>query len=358
LSPSGQEGDLTEALRAAVLAAVEARRPISIRGSGSKAFLGPAGEGEPLAVAGHRGILHYDPSELVITARAATPLAEIEAALSAERQMLAFEPPHFGPGATLGGTLACNLSGPRRPYVGAARDFVLGARILNGRGEVLRFGGEVMKNVAGYDLSRLMAGAFGTLGVLLDLSLKVLPRPEMETTLYQDADAATALERFHAWARLPLPISAAAHQGERLYLRLSGTAAGIASARERIGGEVLEQGADFWLALREQQLAFFVDPRPLWRLSLPSAAELVAPEGEHLIDWGGAQRWLKTQAEPAAVRSLAMRLGGHASLYSGWPGEVQRFHPLAPGLARLHQRIKASLDPLRLLNPGRLTAEL
>jgi glycolate oxidase FAD binding subunit len=349
--------DLTDQLRQQVSAALDTGTAFSIIGSGSKSFLGNRCDGEPLAVSGHSGIVHYDPTELVVTARTGTRLADLEDILAAQGQMLACESPRFGPEATIGGTLACNLSGPRRPYAGALRDFVLGTRIINGRAEVLRFGGEVMKNVAGYDLSRLMAGAMGTLGVVLDVSLKVLPRPETSLTLVQQCTAAEALVRFHQWAQRPWPISAAAYLDGRLRLRLEGTAGGVATARAAIGGEADPGGDAFWMALREHQMPFFQDPLPLWRLSVPSNAA-IERLGETLLDWGGAQRWLKSDLPAERVRHAAAAAGGHATLYRGLPELQERLQPLPDPLVRLHRNLKQALDPQRVFNPGRLYPDL
>jgi len=220
----------TQTIREQVSAAAAGHTALAIEGGGSKRFLGRGVAGQPLPVGAHRGIIDYTPSELVISARAGTPLAELEATLAAEGQMLAFEPPHFGAAATLGGTIACGLSGPRRPYAGAARDFVLGVNCINGQGDYLRFGGQVMKNVAGYDLSRTLTGSFGTLAVLLDVHLKVLPRPEREITLLQPCTVAEAITRCNHWAGQPLPLSGACHFDHQLLIRLSGTARGVAAA--------------------------------------------------------------------------------------------------------------------------------
>ncbi|HYQ73479.1 MAG TPA: glycolate oxidase subunit GlcE, partial [Gammaproteobacteria bacterium] len=262
------EQTLVEQLQAATAAGM----PLVVRGGGSKSFFGRRCEGQPCLVGGHTGVIDYTPAELVISARAGTPLAELEAVLAQEGQMLAFEPPHFGSTATLGGTIACGLSGPRRPYAGAARDFVLGVRCINGKGERLRLGGQVMKNVAGYDLSRLLTGSLGTLAVLLDIHLKVLPRPEADITLQQTCTAEEAVLRCNRWAGQPLPVSGACHIDDRLYLRLSGSARGVAAAARTIGGDALHECADFWQALREQQLPFFQGDSPLWRLSVQPAA--------------------------------------------------------------------------------------
>jgi len=330
--------------------------PLCIRGGGSKAFYGRACVGKPLDVAGHTGVVSYEPTELVITARAGTPLTEIEAMLAAKGQVLPFEPPHFGAGATLGGMLAAGLSGPRRPWSGAVRDAVLGVKLINGRGEVLRFGGQVMKNVAGYDVSRLMAGSLGTLGVILEASIKVLPRPAAEVTLALEADAESAARRLLDWARQPLPLSASLHHDGRLRLRLCGAEQGVAAARALIGGEVVDSA--IWTEAREQRLAFFQTDRPLWRLSLPSAAPAFALPGETLVEWGGAQRWLVSEAAPETIRARVQAAGGHATWFRNHDGAAPVFQPLAAPLLALHRSIKRALDPLGLFNPGRLYPDL
>lgn len=348
--------DLSQPLADAVRAAHEARTPLRITGGGSKRMRCRPVAGIPLDVRAHCGIVHYEPTELVMTARAGTPLLDIEDALDEHEQMLAFEPPHLGATATLGGTIACGLSGPRRPYAGAARDFVLGARIINGRGEVMRFGGEVMKNVAGYDVSRLMAGAYGTLGVLLDVSIKVLPKPRAEMTLAQEASAAQAIQRANAWAGTPLPLSAVCHDGTRLYVRLSGTEEALAAAHAKIGGDIIEHGAIIWRDLREQSLPFFSSQVNVWRLSvLPASAPISLP-GEWLLDWGGAQRWLKSDAPPETIRAAAESAGGHATCFD--PRHGASFHPLPANLLALHRRLKDAFDPSHILNCGALYPEI
>ena len=345
--------DHTAQLIDAVRAAVAARRALRIVGGNSKAFFGcstPAAE--ILAVATHRGIINYEPQELIITARAGTPLSEIKATLSQHGQMLAFEPPHYGAHATLGGTIACNLSGPRRPYAGAARDFVLGVEIINGRGEHLRFGGQVMKNVAGYDISRLMTGALGTLGVLLSITLKVLPRAAATLTLRHATSVAAALERMNSWAGKPLPISATAFDGATLYTRLEGTETAVRAARLKLGGE-LDAQEDYWLSVREQTHGFFHDPRPLWRLALPPASAPVAIHGKYFVEWNGALRWLYSDAPAEKIRAAVMHCGGHATLFRG-EARNEAFHPLAAPLAQLHRNLKAAFDPHGIFNPGRM----
>ncbi|MDN5863025.1 MAG: glycolate oxidase subunit GlcE, partial [Salinisphaera sp.] len=266
------------------------------------------------------------------------------------------EPPHFGAQATLGGTIAAGLSGPRRPYSGAARDFVLGTRILNGRGESLHFGGQVMKNVAGYDLSRLMVGAMGTLGVLLEVSLKVLPRPALEATLVQEIDQAQAIRRMNELAGRPLPLSAAYWEEDRLYLRLSGAGSAVAAAQAKIGGEALDS-TNLWQQLRELQTDFLAHATTLWRISLPPATPPLDLPGAAAIDWGGAQRWLAGEADPRIIRAAAESAGGHATLFRG-NGQAPRIHPLPDALMGIHRRLKQALDPAGILNPGRLYPDL
>jgi glycolate oxidase FAD binding subunit len=353
-----RDADTGTELQEAVRAAAAHGSPLHIRGGGTKDFYGRRTNGHTLDVGRHRGILAYEPTELVLTARAGTPLADIETALAGKNQMLGFEPPSFGPSATLGGTIACGLSGPRRPWTGSARDFVLGATILNGRGERLRFGGQVMKNVAGFDVSRLMAGALGTLGVLLEVSLKVLPRPETEQTLALVMSPNRAISAMNEWGRQPLPLSAAAHAGDTLYIRISGADSAVRAARARIGGEPVAQGADFWRELNEQRRQFFAGETPLWRLSLPPATPPMALPGKWLIDWGGAQRWLMADVPAADVRRAATDAGGQATLFRGGDRAGEVFPPLPPALAALHRRVKQSFDPAGILNPGRLYPDL
>jgi glycolate oxidase FAD binding subunit len=348
--------DSSTEIRARVIDAVERRAPLAILGGGTKHFLGREAQGEPLALGDHRGVIDYHPEELVLTARAGTPLSELETLLAEQGQMFAFEPPHFGAAATLGGTIAANLSGPRRAYAGAARDFVLGVRVVNGRGEILRFGGEVMKNVAGYDLSRLVTGAMGTLGVILDVSLKVLPRPRETMTLVQSLASRAAVEALCRWAAAPLPISASCIEEGQIYVRLSGTTSALAKARATIGGEVLDGADTFWLEVREQRRPFFGGDAPLWRISLAPAATLDLP-GAQLIEWGGALRWLRSDAPAKTIRDAAPKQGGHAMLFRSPVRSLEPYHPLPDALLQLHKRVKAAMDPHGIFNRGRMYAE-
>jgi glycolate oxidase FAD binding subunit len=342
--------DHAQTLAEKVREAVANKSPLAIRGSGSKRFLTNDLTGTPLDVTEHRGIVSYEPTELVITARAGTPLNEIEAALAAKNQMLGFEPPHFGPGATLGGTLACGLSGPRRPYAGSARDFVLGTRVINGKGDVLKFGGEVMKNVAGFDVSRLMVGSRGTLGVILEASLKVLPKPAMEITLAFEMPADEAIRKMNTWAGQPLPLSAAAHSGDTLHVRLSGTESGVRAAQRKLGGELQSQGALFWEELREHRRGFFQDGAPLWRLSLPAATPHLDLPGKWLLDWGGAQRWLLSDTSVEDIHRMSEAAGGYATLFRAPQAGSMRNTELAAPVQKLQKNIKQALDPVSILN--------
>jgi len=340
------------------------REKVALRivGGDSKSFYGNPSEGEILSVSGHTGIVEYEPNELVITVRAGTPLKEIKDQLAVHGQMLAFEPPSFGDSATIGGTMACGFSGPRRFSDGSARDFILGCKVLTGKGEVIEFGGRVIKNVAGYDVSRLMVGAMGTLGVLLEVSLKVLPVPEKEITLAVGAKVNESIDVMNARAGQALPLTAACYDGEAILMRFSSTEKGIQHALSRVAGDELKQGPQFWQELNEQEHFFFKEDVPLWRLSLAPATLHLGIPGSWLFDWGGGLRWLKTDAAPRDVRDAVEAEGGHATLFryhemwrSALDGkqDVSVFHPLPPGLGKLHHKLKAAFDPERILNRHR-----
>lgn len=353
---------IAEQFRQQIRAASAAGKPLRLRGGGTKDWYGQQLAGEVLDTRAYAGIIDYEPTELVITARCGTPLAEIEAALAARNQMLAFEPPHFGPGATVGGVVACALSGPRRASAGAVRDFVLGTVLLDGHGERLAFGGQVMKNVAGYDVSRLLAGSLGTLGLILEVSLKVLPLPLREATLRLDCAEIAALRLLNEWAGKPLPISASCWHDGVLSVRLSGAEAAVSAALQSLGGAVLspDDAAAFWQSLREQTHAFFAGAGSLWRLSLPPHASAMILKGRQLIEWGGAQRWLKLDGDADAAGSARIRqavaaAGGHATLFRGGDKAVGVFHPLAPAIATIHQRLRQAFDPAGIFNPHRMT---
>ncbi|HEY4374556.1 MAG TPA: glycolate oxidase subunit GlcE [Burkholderiales bacterium] len=356
----------TDHFSQAIRTAAETGKPLRIRGGDSKDFYGQALAGDVLDTRGYAGIVDYEPTELVITARCGTPLAAIEAELARHKQMLAFEPPHFGADATVGGMVASGIAGPRRAaqglYYGSVRDHVLGVKLMNGEGEALAFGGTVMKNVAGYDVSRVIAGSLGTLGLILDVSLKVLPCPVASRSLRLALNEAMALSKLCEWGGQPLPIGASAwHDGE-LCLRLEGADAAVKSAAARLGGEAVPQAeADtYWQGLREQTDGFFAGDAPLWRLSVPATAPAITLPGKELIEWGGAQRWFKTGAPEAALRAAAKQAGGHATLFrAGHAGKdmLSVFTPLEPVQARLQRNLKQAFDPRGIFNPGRLYRE-
>jgi glycolate oxidase FAD binding subunit len=352
------DADQTHPLQQAVCAAHANGQQLEITGGGSKRWYGRVPTGERLDVSGHAGILNYQPTELVLTARAGTKLSEIAKALDEHGQRLGFDPPYFGDSATLGGVIACGLSGPRRPYAGSARDFVLGCKIINGRGEALRFGGEVMKNVAGFDVARLMAGSLGTLGVLLEISLKVLPHRIAEHTVTLDASFADAVSIMNRWASTPLPITAIMVDGRRIYFRICATPSAVSKTMREISGARYDDGLRLWKDLREHRLPFFDDDRPLWRLSVPANSPHPVVAGANhddwLIGWGGAQRWLKSELPAGSIVQAASSAGGHATLFRGGDRESEVFAPLPAPLFALHQRLKAAFDPAGILNPGRM----
>lgn len=310
-----------------------------------------------LNISQHSGIINYDPTELVITARAGTSLKTIKQVLAENRQMLAFEPPDFAGSATLGGTIACNFSGPRRAYSGAVRDYVLGTRVINGKAEILSFGGEVMKNVAGYDVSRLMVGAMGTLGVILEASIKVVPMPENEITLVQDIDIVTALSKLHDWSALPLPISASCFYQHKLYIRFSGTEKSLLTAEQKIGGEICNDARAFWSSIKEQTHDFFNNELSLWRISLASNTVPLTLEADILYEWGGALRWLKSDQSQVVVRESCEKLNGHTTLFRSLEVRDEVFQKLPQPLLKLHQNLKYAFDPHGIFNIGRLYGE-
>ena len=363
-SPANAIASIADRVRSAAAAGT----PLRIRGGGSKDFYGQALTGEVLDTAALAGVSSYEPSELVVTAGAGTPLVELEALLSGHGQCLPFEPPHFGGKATVGGMVASGLSGPARACAGAVRDFVLGLQLVNGKGEHLTFGGQVMKNVAGYDVSRLMAGAMGTLGLITEVSLKVLPVAPAEVTLRFECSQAQALQRLNAWGGQPLPLSASCWLEENgtgtLYLRLRGAIAAVEAACKTLaasGGERKENVAADWHACRDQQLPWFTerpDTHDLWRLSVPQTAPVLNLPEPPLIEWHGALRWVRAGAEHApALRDAAAAAGGHATLFRAAAlggSSIARFDALKPPLDRIHRQLMHEFDPARIFNPGRM----
>jgi glycolate oxidase FAD binding subunit len=356
-----------DALIHRVRAARADRTALDLRGGGTKAFYGEAPAGEPLDLRGLAGISSYEPSELVVTVRAGTSLADLEAALAEHGQCLPFEPPRFAPGGTVGGMVAAGLAGPARAVAGGLRDYVLGATLLNGRAELLSFGGQVMKNVAGYDVSRMLAGSMGVLGVICEVSLKVLPVAPASVTLRFELDEGRALKQLNVWAGQPLPLSASAWWDGMLVLRLAGARAAVAAAQQQLGGEVIAPGLAqaFWTGLRDQTDEFFEGAKKavdggaaLWRLSLPPTNGPLKLPGQQLLEWGGAQRWLCTPVPAAQVRDAAVAAGGHATLFRSNDKSAGVLTPLKPPLDRIHRELKTAFDPDRLFNPGRLYPDL
>jgi glycolate oxidase FAD binding subunit len=338
-----------------IMSATRSGTALRIRGNGTKDWYGQELNGELLDTTAYSGIISYDPTELVVTARAGTNLREIGKALAEKKQMLAFEPPRFDGLATVGGIVASGLSGPRRQAVGSVRDFVLGTVLMDGKGETLHFGGQVMKNVAGYDVSRLLTGSLGTLGLILEVSLKVLPRPFAQHSLQFAMNEQDALHQLNVWGGQPLPLSASCWVNGNLYVRLSGAQAAVDAAIAKMGGTDLPEAENFWDGVREQTHTFFSEPQQaLWRLSLPTVAPPLALPGEQMIEWGGALRWLRTTADAETIRSVAANAGGHVTLYKGGDKSVGVFQPLAPAVARIHHNLKQAFDPAGIFNPRRM----
>ena len=348
-----RDRDDTERLLAAVASAAANDDPLAICGRGSKTFLGPPAVGDMLAVGDHCGVIDYRPDELVLTARAGTKLAEVRRTLASRDQMMAFDAPTFAGEGSLGGAVATGLSGPGRPWYGAVRDVVLGITLINGRAERLKFGGQVMKNVAGYDVSRLMAGAFGTLGVLLDISIKVMPRPQYESTRVFALDQDTAHANVIAWARTPLPLSATCHVDGVLSVRLSGTEKGVRAAATTLGGEELAHAGEFWDSVRDQTHRFFGGGR-CYRVAVPPAAKYPALDGVWFTEWGGAQRWFRSNAPMEQIDLAVRRLGGHLTEFRQPSGP----QPFDKGALKYYRRLKDAFDPKAILNRGRLFQEI
>ena len=358
--------DQTATLQERIQLAHSNNEPVCIVGGNSKPFLGQCNATHAQLPASslintseHSGVVGYEPTELVITVRSGTSMQALEALLSEHNQMLPFEPPVFNNG-TIGGVLACGLSGPARAFSGSARDYVLGMHVINGQAQVLKFGGEVMKNVAGYDAARLHVGAYGTLGLLLQTSMKVLPKPEAELTVQHELETPFDTTQLQRLFRRPLPITAASIDQHIQTIRLSGSESAVSAAAKMIGGETVQQGQDYWRSIRELQHTFFQDDRPLWRISVPDFAEPLKLDGDSFYDWGGAQRFVKTDAPAQSVFSAAANANGHASCYSAdrLASDVPAFQPITGSMAKLQSRVRDSFDAQRLFNRGRFHPEL
>jgi glycolate dehydrogenase FAD-binding subunit len=357
-SASSDMSDVLAGWQERIRHAAAANNPLRIVGRGTKDFYGQELRGEPFETLAFAGIVDYDPTELVITARCGTPLVEIEDALRDAGQMLGFEPPRFGRAATLGGCVAAGLSGPRRPYAGAVRDLVLGVRLLDGRGDDLSFGGRVMKNVAGFDVSRLFAGSLGTLGVVLEVSLKCQPLPRVEASRVLELTGDQAIRRMNEWGGQPLPISATCFYEGRLHVRFAGAQSAVAAAVREVGGAALSEPDAFWCSLREQEHAFFrADPQaPLWRLSVRTTAPFADLGGAQLVEWGGGLRWLRAspQTDAARLRLWAREHAGHATIYRAGDKSAGAFQRPAEPLLRIQRELKSAFDPRGIFNPQRM----
>jgi glycolate oxidase FAD binding subunit len=334
--------------------------PVKIIGGNSKAFYGHAVDALDIDVSGHSGIVDYDPAELVITLRAGCKLKEVESLLAEKSQMFGFEPPHFGDEATIGGMVASGLTGPRRAFSGAIRDFILGVKLLNGRGEIVNFGGRVIKNVAGFDVSRLMVGALGTLGILLEVSIRVIPKFEAETTLlFEHSDAQAHIDWINQQRRLPYPISASVWYQGQTKIRLSGSQQGIDSACQDLGGDNKIESDETWSGLKEQSHSFFGQVKTIARVSVPSVEPDFLTAESQLIEWGGAQRWIEApQARLDQLKQQAQYHRGTVCAYRGYDSHVDMFHSPTEAIMALHRNLKSSFDPAGIFNPGRLYAGL
>jgi glycolate oxidase FAD binding subunit len=357
-----QNYDNTDYLISQVKDAYSKKLPLQIVAGNSKIFYGRKISYKEITLNSHSGVINYEPSELVITVRAGTPLSEINTELEKNSQMLAFEPPSYNSNSTIGGTIACGLSGSRRPFTGAARDFVLGTRILNGKGELLKFGGEVIKNVAGYDTSRLMTGALGTLGVLLDVSIKVIPRPEYEVTLIQTLSLDSALNQMTYLKRQTHPISGLAYCFNHLFIRLSGTQNTVKNSVRSIGGDYYSNSKsdlDFsWNKFDNHTLKFFNSERALWRISVKPNTPKLNIKGECFYNWAGAERWITSNCKNTEIFNTVAAVNGHATLYRFGDRTNDIFQPLPAALLKIHQELKKSFDPENILNPGKLYSEI
>ncbi len=340
-----------------VLNAVKNKQALAISGTNSKSFYGNKIDGESLSLRDYQCVIQYEPTELYITAKAGTSLRAIEQILTESGQLLAFEPPQFNDG-TIGGAVASGLSGPARPYLGAVRDFVLGVKCINGKGELLSFGGQVMKNVAGYDVSRLLTGSLGTLGVILEVTLKVLPVPRFEASYLKQMSFDDAKTILNELASQPVPFSATAYDGENLYLRLSGHQPSIEKLINELKFDALANAESFWASIRNHSHAFFKTSKNLWRLSLPIIHKPDFADEPFFMDWGGAQYWLATDHPAEYVFDLARKYQGSATLFYDRTNCTDKFQPLSREMLALQRRIKMAFDPNNILNPGRMYSEI
>ncbi|CZF86000.1 glycolate oxidase subunit GlcE [Grimontia marina] len=347
--------DITSNLLEQVQDAVADKAALNLIGGNTKHFIGREPVGQAVSLKNHTGVISYRPSELVITARAGTTIAEIQAQLAKNNQTLVGEPPAFNGKATLGGSVAAGISGASRPFWGSLRDAILGVKLINGYGEHLRFGGQVMKNVAGYDVSRLQAGAFGAFGIITEVSLRVRPKSESTTTLVFECDAPSAIRRMRDLSVSAHPLSANAWYAGQLFIRLSGSHSAVNSSAETLGGEVLENQDLFWRSIRNFRHPFFANTtQSLYRLSVSPSAPHFEQWGETLIDWAGGVRWVYSEQTLSSLSNTASLHAGHATCYRPLERTSECFHPQPDTAKRIHQNLKMAFDPHRLFNPGRM----
>lgn len=352
--------DLSQSFQEQVKEAIDKQAPLFIHGGKSKLFYGYPVNGKALDASQHSGVINYEPSELCITVRAGTSLKKLESLLAEHQQILPFEPPYFSDSATIGGAIATGISGPRRAYTGSVRDAILGVQIINGNGEIVNFGGEVMKNVAGYDLSRLMVRSQGTLGLILSVSLRLLPKPKSDITLSFTADQDEALDYFKKLRVKQLPITATAWYENQVFIRLSASDNILQHSKKLFEKELkvneLDKSNKLWQDIRDHKHAFFQqDEKPLWRFSLPpNAKKFSRVSNEPLIEWGGAQRWAYTNTPANIIQSIASSRNGYATLITGDLPGVSRFPVLEPNLLTLHKSLKRKMDPTGIFNPNRI----
>ena len=352
--------DISDNLQDQVASALNDKTSLRISAGNSKSFYGNNVSAQDIDTLEHKGIVEYQPSELVVTVRSGTLLSELEAELKSNKQMLAFEPPQHNENTTIGGVIACGLSGPRRAACGSARDFVLGTTIINGKAQKCRFGGQVMKNVAGYDASRLMVGAQGTLGLILDISLKVLPINETEISVKLKIELQDASNTIQRWIRQGLPVSASCFLKDTLYIRLGSTHSAVKQSLNIISRDfdIEEIDNNFWLQIKNQTHDFFTRTQNLWRCSHQATTEIYEEAGEQLIEWNGALRWIHSDNN---LYSIAGEFNGHAQRYpiaNDVKAVTDIFHPLQPVALKIHQRLKHAFDPENILNPERLYTDL
>jgi len=352
-----QDHDDSKSLLEQVVNASQHKQPIRLVGGNSKPFYGnqsPSDHNlETISCAQHTGIIDYEPSELYITARSGTPLKVIEEILAEKQQMLPFEPAAFSHAATIGGTIACGVSGPRRPFSGSCRDSILGVDIINGLGEPLSFGGHVMKNVAGYDVSRGMCGSLGTLGLITQVSVKVIPKPDYETTVVIHANFDDALKYLSEIRQTALPMSANYYENEQLFIRFSLSTEELDTFNRRFKANIYDD-AQFWYQVREQRKQFFSRQEPLWRCSLPIGSPAFKLSGNMVAEWNAGLHWYKTQESAEHIQQLCQNVGGHAQLFSTEPHKEFFLHPSTVVMFNLHKRIKEAFDPYGIFNPNRL----